>query len=226
VPCTSVLATHLTEVIKSHSDELLTRQQTHRLLDALKEKSPKAVEDVIPDVVSVGELQQVLQNLLRERVPVRDLETVLETLADWAPRTKDIDILTEYARHALARTICQMYKDDSNVIRVVTLDPKVEDLVNANVERNERGGYLSLPPETQGRLVGAVRDHVQKASTNAGGQTICVLCSPQIRMWIRRLIEPAMPQVPVLAFNEVVRGIEVSSLGLVVFTDGTQDVSG
>ena len=226
VPCTSVLATHLTEVIKSHADELLTRQQTHRLLDAMKEKAPKAVEDVIPDVVSVGELQQVLQNLLRERVPIRDLETILETLADWAPRTKDIDILTEYARHALARTICQMYKDDSNVIRVVTLDPKVEDLVSANVERNERGGYLSLPPETQGRLVGTIRDQVQQASANAGGQTICVLCSPQIRTWIRRLIEPAMPQVPVLAFNEVVRGVEVSSLGLVVFTDGTEDVSG
>lgn len=225
VPCSSVLATHLTEIIKRHSDEILSRQQTHRLLDALREKSPKAVEDVVPEIIKPGELQRVLQNLLRERVPVRDLETILETLGDWAPRTKDPDVLTEYVRNALARSICQLYKDDKNVIRVVTLDPKVEDLINGNLERSERGTFLTLPPETQNRLIGAVRDRIEQASSSAAGQTVCVLCSPPIRMWVRRLIESTMPYVPVLGYNEIVRGVEVQSLGLVVLSDGAENVS-
>ncbi len=226
VPCSSVLATHLTEIIKRHADELLTRQQMHKLLDTLKENSPKAVEDVIPDVIKVGDVQRVLQNLLRERVPVRNLETILEALGDWAPRTKDTDILTEYARNALARNICQLYKDGQNVIRAITLDPKAEDLVNAHVERSERGAFLNLPPETQSRLTQVVRQKIEEAMPNAGGQNIVVLCSPQIRMWVRRIIENVLPHVPVLGFNEIVRGVEVKSLGLVVLTDGTQKVSG
>jgi flagellar biosynthesis protein FlhA len=226
VPCSSVLATHLTEVIKKHADELLSRQATHRLLDALKEKSPKAVEDVVPEIIKPGELQRVLQGLLRERVPVRDLETILETLADWSSRTKDPDILIEYCRNALARTICQMYKDDRNVIRVVTLDPKLEDLLGAHIERNDRGSYLSLPPETQNRIVAAVRDRIEQATTRAGGHAVAVLCSPQVRMWVRRLIEHSMSHVPVLAYNEIVRGIEVQSSGLVVLTDGIENVPG
>jgi flagellar biosynthesis protein FlhA len=226
VPSSSVLGTHLTEVIKKHADELLTRQQTHRLLDALKEKSPKAVEDVVPEVVKPGELQRVLQGLLRERVPVRDLETILDTLGDWAPRTKDTDILTEYCRNALARTICQMYKDDRNVVRVVTLDPKLEDLIGAHIERSERGSYISLPPDTQNRLVAAIRERIEHAGPHSGGHPVAVLCSPQVRMWVRRLIEHSMSHVPVLAYNEIVRGIEVQSLGLVVLTDGAENVPG
>ena len=226
VSASSVLATHLTEVIKRYADELLTREQTHRLLDALKEKAPKAVEDVVPEVIKVGELQRVLQNLLRERVPVRDLETILETLSEWAPRTKDTDILTEYARNALARSICQMYKDAGNVIRVVTLDPKIEDLINAHLERNERGAFLALPPETQNRLVVAMRDRIEQTTPSAGGQAVVILASPQIRMWIRRLIEPALPHIPVLAYNEIVRGVEVRSVGLVVLADEPENVPG
>ncbi len=225
VPCSSVLATHLTEIIKRHADELLTRQQTHKLLETLKEKSPKAVDDVIPEVVKVGELQRVLQQLLRERVPVRDLETILETLGDWAPRTKDTDVLTEYARHALARNICQMYKDEQNLIRVVTLDPKLEDTIAAHLERSDRGTFLSLAPEVQGRIVGAIRSRLESAVTGSGGHTVVILCSPQVRMWVRRLIEAALPHVPVLGYNEIVRGIEVRSLGLVVLTDGPENVS-
>jgi len=226
VPASSVLATHLTEIIKRYADELLTREQTHRLLEALKEKAPKAVEDVIPEVVKVSDLQRVLQNLLRERVPVRDLETILETLSEWAPRTKDPDILTEYARNALARSICQMYKDAKNVIRVVTLDPKIEDLINAHVDRNDRGSFLALPPVTQNRLVIAVRDRIEQATPSAGGQAVVILASPQIRMWMRRLIEHALVHIPVLAYNEIVRGVEVQSLGLVVLADELENVPG
>ncbi len=226
VPASSVLATHLTEIIKRHADEILTRDATHKLLDALKQKSPKAVDDVIPEIVKVGDVQRVLQGLLRERVPVRDLETILETLGEWGPRTKDTDILTEYARNALARSICQMYKDGHNTIRVVTFDPKVEDLINAHLERSDRGTYLALPPQTQNRIVAAIRDRIEQVMPSAGGQTVAVLASPQIRMWVRRLIEPALPHVPVLAYNEIVRGIEVQSLGLVVLADESENVPG
>ena len=225
VSCSSVLATHLTEVVKRHADELLTRQQTHKLLDTLKEKSPKAVDDVIPETIKIAELQRVLQQLLRERVPVRDLETILETMSEWAPRTKDPDILTEYARHALARTICQMYKDAQNIIRVVTLDPKVEDLIGAHLERSDRGTFLTLPPDVQNRLLAAVRSRIEQATSSAGGQQVIMLCSPQTRMWVRRLIEQTLPHIPVLAYNEIVRGIEVRSLGLVVLPDGAENVS-
>jgi flagellar biosynthesis protein FlhA len=180
---------------------------------------------VIPDVVKVGELQRVLQQLLRERVPIRDLETILETLADWAPRTRDTDVLTEYARHALARHICQMYKDDQNVIRVVTLDPKLEDTIGAHLERSDRGTFLSLAPEVQGRIIGAIRTRLEGATGSAGGHPVATLCSPQVRMWVRRLIEAGLPHVPVLGYNEIVRGVEVRSLGLVVLTDGPENVS-
>jgi flagellar biosynthesis protein FlhA len=109
---------------------------------------------------------------------------------------------------------------------VVTLDPKLEDLISAHIERSERGSYLSLPPDTQGRIVAAVRGRVEQGNTQAAGHTVAVLCSPQVRMWVRRLIEQSMPHVPVLAYNEIVRGIEIQSLGLVVVTDGTENLPG
>jgi flagellar biosynthesis protein FlhA len=140
VEASSVMATHLTEVIKNSAAELLTREEVHRLLDNLKERSGKLVEEVVPEVLKPGEIQRVLQNLLRERVPIRDLEAVLETLGDWAPRTKDPEVLTEYVRNTLARTICQQYRapgeseEEAPKIHCVTLDPKVEDLINSHLE--------------------------------------------------------------------------------------------
>ncbi len=220
----SVLATHLTEVIKQYAAELLTRQQVTRLLDALKERSPKIVEEVIPEPIKSGELQKVLQNLLRERVPIRDLETILETLGDWATRTKDIDVLTEYVRHALARSICALYRGDDGALSAITLDPQVEDLILSHVEGGDQGRYLTLPPATQGRVIEAMRDQVAAALRN-GVKTPVVLCSPQVRSWVRRLIEQAMPHVPVLGYNEVVRGVEVRSQGIVVLTDEFANVS-
>ncbi len=140
-------------------------------------------------------------HLLRERVPVRDLETILETLSDWATRTKDVDVLTEYVRHALARGICSTYRGDDGVIEVVTLDPKVEDLINAHLDRSEHGTYLTLPPQTQGTLVTAIRERVEGAA-RAGGKSPVLLCSPQVRAWVRRMIEPVMSHVAVLGYNE------------------------
>ena len=216
VEASSVLATHLTEIIKKHADELLTRESVNRLLDNLKERSPKVVEEVIPNVLKVGEVQKVMQALLREHVPVRDLEIVLETLGDWAPRTKDPEVLTEYVRNALARTICQIHRSRDNKIYCLTLDPAIEDLVNKHLERSDRGTIMTMSPELQNRIAAAVRAEAEKAIQNSGGQTPVVLCSPQVRAWVRRIIEAALPQVAVLAFNEIVRGVEIESLGLVV----------
>ncbi|UCG33019.1 MAG: flagellar biosynthesis protein FlhA [Phycisphaerales bacterium] len=226
----SVMATHLTEVIRSHAAELLTREEVHRLLDNLKERSPKVVEELVPEVMKPGEVQKVLQALLRERVPIRDLETILETLADWAARTKDADVLTEYVRNALARTICQQYRDPGEPggppkIHCITLDPKVEDLLNAHLDRSETGSVLTISPAVQNQLVSAVREQIDEAIKLSGGRTVVILCSPQVRAWVRRMIEPGMPQIGVLAYNEIVRGLEVVSHGMVVLPNELADVS-
>jgi flagellar biosynthesis protein FlhA len=218
---TSVLATHLTEVIKQHADELLSRQEVNRLLDNLKERSPKLIEELVPAVVKPGEIQNVLQNLLRERVPVRDLETVLETLGDWIGRTRDVEILTEYVRNALARTLCQTHRGPDGKIHCISLDPQIETMINAGLERTDRGTLITIPPATQSQIVQSVRTAVEQAMPACGGQTPVILCSPQIRMWVRRLIEPVMPLVSVLSYNEIVRGVEIESHGMVVLDAGT-----
>ncbi len=216
---TSVLSTHLTEVIKQHADELLTRQEVNRLVDTLREKSPKLVEELIPNVVKPGELQNVLQCLLRERVPCRDLETILETLGDWVGRTRDVEVLAEYVRNALARTICQMHRGVDGKIHCITLDPQMEHMINTGLDRSERGTMITMPPATQARVVDAIRRAVEQAVPACGGQSPVLLCSPQIRVWVRRLIEPAMSLVAVLSFNEIVRGVELESHGMVVLDE-------
>ncbi len=224
VEASSVLGTHLTEVIKQHAAEILTRQEVNRLLDNLKEKSPKLVDEVIPEQLKAGDVQKVLQSLLRERVPVRDLETILETLGDWAPRTKDPDVLTEYVRNSLARAICQMHRSDDGKMYCVTLEPQLEDLINSHLERSEAGMFLSMPPKTQNRIVAAVRAQLEQAVRGTGGRNVVILCSPQVRAWLRRMIEPAMAHVAVLAYNEIVRGVEVQSVGMVVLKDEPENV--
>jgi flagellar biosynthesis protein FlhA len=215
VETTSVLATHLTELIHKYAAELLTRQEVNRLIDHLKQRSPKLVEELIPDPLKTGEVQAVLQNLLRERVPIRDLEAILETLGDWAGRTRDPEVLTEYARAALARTICEQYRDDQNVIHGVTLDPALEDLIQGHVERTERGAYLAVPPKTAASVVAAVRKEIEAASARSGAKPPVVFAQPQIRQWVRRLIEAALPNVAVLGYAEIVRGIDVRTHGMV-----------
>lgn len=217
----SVLSTYLTELIKRHADELLTRQEVNRLLDNLKERSPKLIEELVPEVVKPGELQRVLQALLRERVPIRDLETVLETIGDLAPRTKDAEILTEYARHAIARTICYQHRAEDGRLHCVTLDPALEELLTKGIERTERGTTLVLAPPVQSRIVAAIRKTLERTAGAARGRMPVVLCPPTCRAWVRRMIEVALPAVAVLSYNEVVRGVEVESHGMVVLTDET-----
>jgi flagellar biosynthesis protein FlhA len=212
VEATAVLATHLTEVIKSHGYELLTRQEVKNLLDNLKARVPALVEEVIPTQIKPGELQKVMQNLLRERVPVRDLETILETLSDFSSRTKDLDVLTEYVRNALGRTICKQYVDDRDRLWVLTLDPALEDLINSHIDR-ERGNANTMPPATAQQVVKQIADKAQELTQT--GRNAVILCSPQIRSALRRMIEGSLPQVAVLAFNEVAPEVSVEAVALV-----------
>jgi flagellar biosynthesis protein FlhA len=210
-----VLATHLTEIIKRYAADLLTRADTQNLLDNLKQRNGGLVEEVVPNLLKTGEIQKVLQSLLRERVPIRDLETILETLGDWAPKTKDTEVLTEYVRNSLARTICAQYKDAASVIHVVTLDPATEDYLQGNIQRLEHGSSLVIPPDRQAELALKTRKQVEAAASAAGGAPVAVLCSPQVRLWTRRIVEPALAQTPVLALNEIVRGVDVQAHGVV-----------
>ena len=152
---------------------------------------PALVEEVIPTQVKPGELQKVMQNLLRERVPVRDLETIIETLGDFASRTKDLDVLTEYVRNALARTICKQYVDERDRLWCVTLDPALEDLINGHLERSERGTTNTMPPQTAQQIVQQIAAKVNELTQT--GRNAVVLCSPQIRGPLRRMIEASLP---------------------------------
>ncbi len=219
VEASSVVSTHLTETIKRHADEILSRNEINRLLDAVKERSPKLIEELIPQVIKPGEVQKVLQLLLRERVPVRDLETILETLGDWAPRTKDPDVLVEYVRASLARTICELYRGASGGIACLTLDPKLEETIAAHLGTNERGTVWAMAPNLQNRIAETIRNEVERVVPGMQGQTPVVLCAPRIRLWLRRIMEGSLPHIPVLSFNEIVRGVGVETRGMVVLSD-------
>jgi flagellar biosynthesis protein FlhA len=230
---TSVLATHLTEIVKRHADELLTREEVNNLLEQLKEKSPKLVSDLVPDPVKPGDLQKILQNLLRERVPIRDLESVLETLADWAPRTKDLDVLTEYVRNSLRRTICRQYAvpDDSgggpvgggDRIVCITLDPALEDQISGFVDRTAGSTVLNMPAPVANRIAREVTKGLERL-TAAGHQPV-ILASPPVRAVIRQIMEPHVSGVVVLGFNEVVHGVDVESMALVSMPQQAQAMS-
>jgi flagellar biosynthesis protein FlhA len=213
VEATAVLATHLTELIKSHSHELLTRQQVKNLLDNLKARVPALVEEVIPTQIKPGELQRVCQNLLRERVPVRDLETIVETLGDFATRTKDLDVLTEYVRNAMARTICKQYVDDKDRLWCLTLDPALEDLINGHLERSERGITNTMPPATAQQIVQQISAKATELTQT--GRSAVILCGPLVRSAVRKMTEASLPHVAVLSYNEVVPDVTVEAIGLV-----------
>ncbi len=209
----AVLATHLTEVIKTHAADILTRQDVRSLLDMVKEKNPTLVDELVPSVLSVGDIHKVLQNLLRERVSIRDLVLILETLANVAPRNKNIEILTEYVRNSLAPRICETYKNADNIIPVITLDPGLEAKLESSLQEVEGTVRFALSPSEVGRIVektSAVIDQVKKT-----GEIPVVLCSPTIRSQFRRLMESSHSELVVLSYNEIVAGVEIRSLGMV-----------
>ena len=207
----AVVITHLTEVVREHSSELLTREQVHGLIENLKESSPKVVEELIPDVLKISQVQHVLSNLLRERVPIRDLETILQSLGDYADRTKEPMILTEYVRNGLARAICQQYRDNKRLLRVVTLDPELEDVLMSGIDYNEHGLVIKLAPQTGEIITQAIADQIEPL-VEAGGHPI-VLCNPQIRAGLKQITSPMIPRLIVLSLNEITRDTDVEAIG-------------
>lgn len=208
----SVLATHLTEVIKAHAWEILGRQEVQTLIDSVKPNYPAVVEELIPNLLGLGDIQKVLANLLRERISIRDLVTVFETLADYASMTKDTEILTEYVRHSLSRQISKQYVYN-NVLTCLTVDPKLENIINSAVQRTEQGSYVALEPDSMNGLVKSLKSELPKL-TELGYQPI-VLTSPTVRLYFRKLTERVAPNLIVLSYAEVEPKIEVQALGMV-----------
>jgi flagellar biosynthesis protein FlhA len=213
VDASTVVATHLTEVLKSHADELLGRQDTQKLLDNLAKSHPKVVEELVPNLLSLGKVQKVLQNLMRERVSIRDLLTICETLADYAPMSQDPDVLTEYVRQKLARSIIGNYIDENNNLTVLTLATQVEDLIRESIKQSEQGAYLSMEPNLTQRLLESVQKMAEAVIKEGYQPTI--ICSPVIRRHLRRLLERFMPQVMVLSHNELTSQIRLKSMGTI-----------
>lgn len=209
----AVIVTHLTELVREYSHELLSRQQVHKLLDNLRESSPKCVEELIPEVLKVSQVHQVLANLLRERVPIRHLETILESLGDYAERIKDLGLLTEYVRNALSRAICQQYRDDSKTIYTVTFDPALEDIIGAGVDYSERGLTVKLSPQVTEAITRGLFRETEKLT--AAGKPAVLVCSPQIRAAVRQFTQAAFPRLAVLSLNEITRDTEVESIASV-----------
>ncbi len=212
VDAVSVLATHLTEVIKAHADEILGRKETQDLVDNLKKTNETLVEEVMSQMPSVGEIQKVLANLLRERISIRDMSTIFEVLADYARATKDTDILTEYVRHAMARQITQQNLQN-NTIPCITLDPALENRIAGAVQRTDRGSYVSLDPDTMQKLLTVLNTELTKL-TNMGYQPI-VLTSPAVRPYFRKLVERSIEGVIVLSHAEIEQSVELQILGVV-----------
>ena len=212
----SVVSTHLTEVIKRHAHELLGRQEVKSLIDNIKETSPAVVEELIPNLMTIGEVQKVLMKLLKEKVSVRNLLVILETLADYASQTKDIDLLTEFVRQALSRQITLQYSNENEPLQVITAGASLEKKFAESIQRTEQGRYLAFDPETKQTIFQNIQNQVMKLQAN-GIQPI-LLTSPVIRMYMRQFIEQFAPDLPVLSYNELEPNVEIQSVGVINFS--------
>ncbi|SDT46115.1 flagellar biosynthesis protein FlhA [Paenibacillaceae bacterium GAS479] len=209
----SVVATHLTEIIKRHAHELLGRQETKALVDNVREAYPAIVDDLIPSVMSIGDVQKVLAKLLKEKISIRDLVTIFETLADHGLYTKDPDILTEYSRQALSRQITQQYSGSQSSMKVITISPALEKKIAEAVQQTDQGSYLAIDPVASQQICSRVSEQVTRQIQS--GQQPVVLASPTIRMYLRQIIERVMGDVPVLSYSELEPSVEVQSVGTV-----------
>lgn len=209
----AIIATHLTEIIRSHADQLLGRQEVQNLLDNLAKTNPKAVEELTPSLLSVGGVQKVLQNLLREDVSIRDMLTIVETLADYAPVTKDPDVLTEYVRQKLARAIVDPLIAKDGTLPVITLEQDVEDVLLNSIKHTDHGSYLSVEPNVATSIANSVSRQMEKVMTT-GSQPV-LLCSSALRRHFRRMVEQFAPSTTVLSHNELPNKIRFKSLGKV-----------
>jgi flagellar biosynthesis protein FlhA len=208
----SIIATHLTEVIKRHAHELTGRQEVQTIIEKVKENYPAIVDELVPKIMTIGEIQKVIANLLKEDVSIRDIVTILETLADYAPVTHDTDMLTEYVRQALGRAISKKFIKDKKST-VITLDPRLEQVIMDSVQKTENGAYLTLEPGIINKIINSLSSQVQRLMQL--GQQPIVLASPIVRLYFRRLTEQSIPGLVVLSYNELDPNIEVQSAGVV-----------
>ena len=209
----SIIATHLMEIIRSHLDELLTRQDVHNLIENVKEANETLVSELVPKLLNVGEIQKVLQNLLAEGISIRDLVTIFETLADYAPTTHDTDVLTEYVRQSLKRAISNQYFNNNETTSVVTLDPNVEQVIMDSVKQTEQGAYLALDPDYTNRLMTSLREETDKLEEL--GRTPIIITSPIVRMYLKKLTQEQFRNLHVLSYNEIDSDVELQSVGMV-----------
>ncbi|MGL6226720.1 MAG: flagellar biosynthesis protein FlhA [Thermoguttaceae bacterium] len=209
----AVIATHLTETVRKHADELLTRDATQHLLDELKQTSPAVVDELIPNVMKLAQVQQILQMLLKEQVPIRQLGTILETLGDYANRTRDPILLTEYVRARLARTICTRYRDVDDTLHVVMFDPSLEDQIRGGFEHTEQGMFIRFSPQAIDHLCSRISQEIDKL-TRVNHPPV-VLVNPQIRAALKQMTAASIPQLVVLSYNEITRDTKIDSVGIV-----------
>ncbi len=203
----TVVITNLAEMIRSYAYELLTKQSVKDLVDAVKKRYPAIVEEVVPGVVGIGELQKVLQNLLRERIPIKDIVTILEVIGDYGQKIKDTDILTEYVRFSLARTITSLYAGEDGKMHCITITPQTEEELRNCVQRGDFESRIVMDPSRAQQFVNTLSDHYNRVS--AKGENVVLLVSPQIRLYLSRFLNRSLPYLPVLSYNEIVSGVDI-----------------
>ncbi|MFA4858142.1 MAG: flagellar biosynthesis protein FlhA [Candidatus Margulisiibacteriota bacterium] len=208
-----VISNHFTEIVKRYADEIMTRQNVQSLIELVKNTNAAIVRELIPDLLSLGQVHKVLQLLVRERVSIRDLSTILERLADYAHLSRDINVLAEYVRQSLARQICEDYTDKDNVITVVTIDPSLEETMIGAIHQSEYGSFLALDPSMGEKILVQISNHVQNFKKMKLSPVI--LCSPRLRPHFKRFIERSFPDVAVLSYNEIVPQVKVQSIGMI-----------
>ncbi|WP_422657280.1 flagellar biosynthesis protein FlhA [Paenibacillus sp. EC2-1] len=209
----SVVATHLTELIKRHAHELLGRQETKTLVDNIRESYPVLVDELIPSVLTIGDVQKVLAKLLKEKISIRDLVTIFETLADYGHYSKDPDVLTEYVRQSLSRQITQQYVQEGEAMRVITVGPALEKKIAESVQQSDQGSYIAMDPVSTQNVFQKLSEQVNRLIQM--GQQPVLLTSPAIRMYLRQVIERSMQDIPVLSYSELEPNVEIQSVGVV-----------
>lgn len=213
----SIIATHLTEIIKAHLDELLTRQDVQNLINNVKENNATLVDELVPKLLGVGEIQKVLQNLLSEGISIRDLVTIFETLADYAPTTRDTDVLTEYVRQRLKRAISNTYFSDGEMTTVITLDPKIEQDIMNSIKQTEQGAYITLDPAVTKKILNSVETEIKKLESQ--GKAPIIITSPIVRMYFKKLTKDYFKDLIVISYNEIESDVELQSIGVVTIND-------
>jgi len=217
VDLSTVLITHLSDVIKCNAHELVGRQEVQKLLDDLKGSYPKVVEELVPNLLPLGGVVKVLQNLLREQIPIRDLLTIMESLGDWAPMTKDIDVLTEHVRQAMARTITNLYQTDGGEIPIISLAQDVEKTISDSIQKTEQGSFMAMEPNDAQNIMNSLAKRIEHISSL--NQQPIILCSGQIRSHFKKFLDRFIPNLVVLSYNDIVNNAKIQSLGTVGLSD-------